>query len=188
MHYLLFDDMTQCTAAEVERLLPLVSVQRREQALRYTSLLHQYTCLKSYCMLRELLHTSAPLTFSYNEHGQPSLPDSPYFSISHCPSAIAVVVSEQPIGIDVERIRIIKPALIKRTMNSKEQSDIAQSVHPDETFIRLWTQKEAVAKLYGTGLITNIPTLLSDAQNVTLQTFTRPEKGYVWSIATYQES
>ncbi len=188
MQYLLFDNMAQCTPAEVERLLPLVSEQRREQALHFVSTLHRYTCLRSYLMLQELLHTNQSLTFTYNDYGQPSLPGLSHFSISHCPNAIAVVVSERPIGIDVERIRTARPALIKRTMNLQEQADIAQSTNPDEAFIRFWTQKEAVAKLRGTGLITDIPTLLSDAQNVTLQTFTRPEKGYVWSIATYRES
>ncbi len=188
MQYLLFDDMTQCTASEVEHLLPLVSEQRREQALRYTSLRHQYTCLKSYCMLLELLHTTAPLTFFYNKYGRPSLPGFPHFSISHCPAAIAVVVSEQPIGIDIECIRHAKPALIKRTMNAKEQAIIAQSACPDEAFIRFWTQKEAVAKLRGTGLISDIPSLLDTAQDILLSTQTNTEKNYVWSIAAYPEN
>ncbi len=188
MQYRLFDDMAQCTVAEVERLLPLVSPQRREQALRYASTLHRFTCLRSYLMLQELLHTSAPLTFTYNEYGQPSLPEQPFFSISHCPNAIAVATHEYPIGIDIERIRTTKPALIQRTMNAEEQAAIAQSACPDEAFIRFWTQKEAVAKLRGTGLITDIPTLLEHTDNIMLQTFSRPEKGYVWSVATYQDA
>ena len=31
----IFDHMDECTEAEVQRMLPMVSEQRREQALRY---------------------------------------------------------------------------------------------------------------------------------------------------------
>ena len=61
MLYQIFDDMTQCSEQEVARLLPLVSAQRREQALRFTHLFGQYCCLKSYEMLQQLL-ASTPYT------------------------------------------------------------------------------------------------------------------------------
>ena len=51
----LFDDMSQCTDAEVERLLPLVSAQRREVALRFKFTFGRFTCLKSYVMLQQLV-------------------------------------------------------------------------------------------------------------------------------------
>ena len=53
--FVLFDDMSQCTDAEVERLLPLVSAQRREVALRYRFTFGRFTCLKSYVMLQQLV-------------------------------------------------------------------------------------------------------------------------------------
>ena len=46
-----FDNMEQCTEEEVQRLLPLVSSQRREQALRYKHTLGRFCCLKSWLML-----------------------------------------------------------------------------------------------------------------------------------------
>ena len=46
MLYRIFDDMTQCSEQEVARLLPLVSDQRREQALRYKHTFGQYCCLQ----------------------------------------------------------------------------------------------------------------------------------------------
>ena len=113
MLYQIFDDMTQCSEQEVARLLPLVSAQRREQALRFTHLFGRYCCLKSYEMLQQLL-ASAPYplhstpTFLYNEYGAPSIKNGPYFSISHCKSGIAVAVSKQPIGIDIETVRPLK--------------------------------------------------------------------------------
>ena len=167
MLYQIFDDMTQCSEQEVARLLPLVSAQRREQALRFTHLFGQYCCLKSYEMLMQLL-ASTPYnlhptpSFLYNEYGAPSIEDGPYFSISHCKSGIAVAVSNQPIGIDIETVRPLKVDLVKKTMNPLEQEAILSAPQPDWAFTRLWTRKEAFLKMKGTGIISDLHEVLSD--------------------------
>ena len=51
----IFDDMTQVTESEVQRMLPLVDEQRRDEALHYKHLFGQFACLKSWLMLEELL-------------------------------------------------------------------------------------------------------------------------------------
>lgn len=167
MLYQIFDDMTQCSEQEVARLLPLVSAQRREQALRFTHLFGQYSCLKSYEMLQQLL-ASAPYTlhstptFLYNEYGAPSIKNGPYFSISHCKSGIVVAVSNQPIGIDIEAVRPLKVDLVKKTMNPLEQEIIFSETQPDWAFTRQWTRKEAFLKMKGTGIISDLHEVLSD--------------------------
>lgn len=167
MLYQIFDDMTQCSEQEVARLLPLVSAQRREQALRFTHLFGRYCCLKSYEMLLQLL-SSAPYTlhstptFDYNEYGAPSIKNGPYFSISHCKSGIAVAVSNQPIGIDIEAVRPLKVDLVKKTMNPLEQEAILSASQPDWAFTHLWTRKEAFLKMKGTGIISDLHEVLSD--------------------------
>ncbi|MBR5678418.1 MAG: 4'-phosphopantetheinyl transferase superfamily protein [Paludibacteraceae bacterium] len=186
----IFDNMAQCTEAEVQRMLPLVSAQRREQALRYKHTFGQFCCLKSWLMLDGLLKTSMkyrqnpdeiPINkhkFIYNEHGKPLLPNGPYFSISHCKSGIAVAVDEQPIGIDIETIRHADRELIERTMNAKEQ----KRIQTDRDFTRLWTQKEAVGKAIGTGLqsFEQIQTIL---QNDEWNVQTVENENYIYSIA-----
>ena len=57
MEIRVFDDMEEITLEEIQRLLPLVSEERREEALRYKHLFGQFACLKSYVMLREMLET-----------------------------------------------------------------------------------------------------------------------------------
>ena len=166
MLYQIFDDMTQCSEQEVARLLPLVSAQRREQALRFTHLFGRYCCLKSYEMLLQLLASAYTLhstpTFLYNEYGAPSIKNGPYFSISHCKSGIAVAVSNQPIGIDIEAVRPLKVDLVKKTMNPLEQEIIFSDTQPDWAFTRLWTRKEAFLKMKGTGIISDLHEVLSD--------------------------
>lgn len=190
MTYFIFDDMAQCTELDVARLLPMVSDQRRAQALAYKHLHGQYCCLKSYEMLIHLLHATpyachTPPTFLYNEHGQPRIEGGPCFSISHCKNAIAVAISHSPIGIDIEHLRTAKPELVARTMNQGEQERIWQSENPDWAFTELWTQKEAVLKMLGTGItsIDGIKNTLVALDNIELQTKVNMDKQYAYSIA-----
>ena len=183
--------MTQCNEQEIARLLPLVSDQRREQALAYKHLFGQFCCLKSYELLMQLL-ASAPYvihqtpSFLYNEHGAPRLEQGPCFSISHCKHAIAVAISEKPIGIDIEHIRTAKPELVASTMNEQEQNEIWTAASPDVAFTRLWTQKEAVLKMQGTGILSidGIKNTLVAIEHVDLQTKVNIDKQYAYTLAS----
>lgn len=184
--------MTQCSEQEVARLLPLVSAQRREQALRYKHTFGQYCCLQSYKMLCELLAEwsrvhQLPINqqpiFLYNDYGAPYIKGGPHFSISHCKRGIAVAVSENPIGIDIEAIRSFKPELMRKTMNEDEQLRITSSAIPEVEFIRFWTQKEALLKLQGTGIIFDLHHVLTHAQGISWTEISPLDKGYICTIA-----
>ena len=202
MLYRIFDDMTQCSEQTVARLLPLVSAQRREQALRYQHTFGQFCCLQSYLMLCELLlewgrihstpytlhstpYTLHPTpTFLYNDYGAPYIEGGPYFSISHCKTAIAVAVSENPIGIDIEAIRTFKPELMRKTMSPAEQQRITSSATPDQEFIRLWTQKEALLKLQGTGIISDLHHVLDHTLDLSWTEISHLSSDYICTICS----
>ena len=184
----IFDDMAQISEEAIQRLLPLVSDERRVEALRYKHLFGQFACLQSYVMLREMLESlglTHPFVFARNEHGKPYLKDHPevHFNLSHCKNGIAVAVSDQPVGIDIERYRQVSDSLIRYTMNPKEERLIHESDDPIRTFTEYWTKKEAVFKLRGTGITREgIHQLLEGDEEV--ETFVHPEKRYAYSIAT----
>lgn len=183
MQYRVFDDMSAMTQADVARMLPLVSIERREKALRYKHLLGQWTTLKSYEMLLDLLRETGyepdDSAWQYNEYGKPFLPDGPAFSLSHCRAGVAVVIDERPIGIDIETIRPYNDSLARRVMNEQEMRMIDGRA---EAFTRLWTQKEAVLKLRGTGIVDDLKQVLVDAPE-TLTTWVNEQKGYCVTIA-----
>lgn len=213
MDYLLFDNMTQCTAEEVERMMMLVSKQRREQALRYKHIFGQFACLKSYCMLLELLRKHQLIgangcpDFVMNAYGKPRLIDANgnsigaltmaneasclpgqertplEFSISHCRKGILVAIDTQPIGVDIESVRRVDEALVQHTMNSREIEEIHASDNPDMAFTRLWTQKEAVLKQRGTGINCDLRNVLTTNPLPNLQTIVDTQKGYAYSLA-----
>lgn len=183
--------MTQCTEAEVQRLLPWVSQQRREGALRFKHLFGQYACLKSYELLHQMLvheghiaETDKP-EFDIDEHGKPTLHGLPqvHFNLSHCKNALAAVVSDTPVGIDVERFVQSKPSLVRYTMSDLEQQQIASSSNPDRQFALLWTQKEALLKCRGTGITSDLKTILADLQGIRLTSWTDDQKSYAATIA-----
>ena len=181
MRVRIFDRMEECTDEAVQAMLPMVSQQRREQALRYRHLFGRFCCLKSWLML-SAMHIGE-MDFLYNEHGKPYIEGGPFFSISHCKEAIAVALDDQPIGIDVESIRRFDPELVTRTMNDSEQALIAASAHPERAFIRLWTQKEAVLKMEGTGIesFEQLQTILSKYRNIEISTIEKEK--YIYTIA-----
>ena len=171
----IFDRMEECTEAEVQQMLPKVSAQRREQALKYKHTFGQFCCLKSWLML-SALHIGE-MEFLYNEHGKPYIEGGPYFSISHCKEGIAVVIDDQPVGIDIETIRHADEELIQRTMNEEEQKQI----RTDRDFIRFWTQKEAVVKAQGTGIesFDQLQNILTEPHQIQ----TIEKENYIYSIA-----
>lgn len=173
--------MSLCTDAEVERMLQLVSPQRRGQALRFKHTFGRFACLKSYMMLAGLLDFEGPLPdFTYNRYGKPLL-EGVEFSISHCRNAIAVAVNDTPVGIDVESFHKADRALVERTMNPAEAKEIFNAGNPEEMFTILWTRKEAVLKYRGTGIVDDLHSVLQGDEKVV--TSVNRDLGYAFSTA-----
>ena len=186
MRVVVFDRMEECTEAEVQRLLPLVSAQRREQALRYKHTFGQFCCLKSWLMLQEEMKSFnfQLSTFNYEKYGKPYVLNGPYFSISHCKQGIAVAINDQPVGVDIEAIRHADEELIARTMNEEERIElVSEGVRElkDRKFTRLWTQKEAVLKAQGVGIRSFEQLQKTLDGQWTLETFEK--ENYIYSIA-----
>ena len=186
----LFDDMRLCTDVEVERMLPLVPETRRSQAMAFKHTFGRFASLKSYLMLASLLKDTFGLErveMAVGEHGKPYLAGRPdiHFNISHCKNAIAVAVSDRPVGIDAESLRSFSDSLLDKTMNPAEKALILSSPKPDEAFISYWTRKEAVFKLMGTGITDNLHGILTDKTKT--DTVVNPDKGYAVSVAMYTQ-
>ena len=171
----------------LEEALQQLSEQRREQALRFKYELGQRTCAAAYLLLCEGLRKEYGITekpiFEYVEHGKPFIAGHPdiHFNLSHCREAVVCILSDKPIGIDVESIREFKDSLVNYTMNANEVEQIKRSRRPDIEFIRLWTMKEAVLKLSGEGIRNDLKDVLKGLSSK-LTTVVSPDERYVYSI------
>ena len=153
-------------AFDLQAALKEISEQRREQAQKFKHEQGQRLCVLAYLLLKQALREGYGITenpvFEYNEHGKPSIVGHPeiYFNLSHCKEAAICVVSDQPVGVDVEGIREYKESLVNYTMNDEEIAQIKTAENPAAAFIRLWTMKEATTKLIGTGISNDMKTVI----------------------------
>lgn len=171
---------------DFEAALPLLSEQRREQALKFKHEQGRKTCAAAYLLLCEGLRKEYGITekpvFEYGEHGKPSIIGHPdiHFNLSHCREAAVCVISDRPVGVDIESIRSYKDSLVRYTMNDVEIAQITQSSHPEEAFTRLWTMKEAVLKLSGEGLRNDMKSVLTGRERI--ETHINKEKNFIYSV------
>jgi len=178
----------------LDEALQIISEQRRNQALQFRHEEGRRLCVAAYLLLKEGLQKEYGITenpiFCYAKSGKPSIKDFPeiHFNLSHCRAGAICVIDKHPVGIDIESIREAKEGLVKYTMNEHEQDQIFSSSTPNIEFTRLWTQKEAVLKLTGQGIINDLKQVLADKSLYQLETNTSPEGKYIYSVARYQHS
>lgn len=172
---------------DVDAAMPLLSEQRREKIALLANADDRRESAAVYMLLREALGkeygiTDAPV-FEYGDYGKPFLQGAEgiYFSMSHCRQAVVCAVADFPIGLDVESLRPYNERLARYTMNDEELLRIASSLSPDVEFVRLWTMKEAVAKLSGRG-INNLKNLLTEFDGC-IECVEELDKGYIYSVA-----
>lgn len=77
-------------------------------------------------------------------NGKPFISGNPiYFSLSHSKDSAAFVLSQKPVGIDIETPRgKLRESVLKR-FTAREQSEI----NSEREFLKHWTAREAFIKL-----------------------------------------
>lgn len=88
---------------------------------------------------------------NFDQLGHPTLNNKDtFFSISHSNELVIVVISDEEVGVDLEKIRPFSFHKIKRAFTNYELEYLQKN--PKQT-IKLWTIKEAVLKLLGVGIM-----------------------------------
>lgn len=87
--------------------------------------------------------------WSYDEFGKPHLRDSDYnFSISHSMKRVAVMLSEDICGIDIQHM-ITRIVTLKLRFCSTKELEYLNNVQEIEMLHVIWGAKEAMYKAYG---------------------------------------
>jgi phosphopantetheinyl transferase len=144
-----------------EELMQLLDLND-ESLLRVSSMksaIHKRGFLSIRHLLREFDYTDKDLY--YDENGKPHLKDGKFISISHSFIFSGIIISEVPVGIDIEKQRS-KIKLIAKKFVDYESQYLSDS---DEEYIRkltlIWCIKESLYKLYATpGLSFKLHTLV----------------------------
>ena len=173
---------------DLNAVLPQLSEQRREQVLRFKHEGSRKQCAAAYLLLKRALKEVYGIdenpVFEYDEGGKPTLKGHSeiHFNLSHCTKAVACVVADRPVGIDVEETCRYKDSLARYAMNDEEYNQITRSDNPALTFTKLWIMKEALLKYTGEGLRRDIKTVLNLSPASEVEFHKEVYEGYVVTV------
>jgi 4'-phosphopantetheinyl transferase len=104
---------------------------------------------------------------TYNEFGAPELDNGKYISISHSKEMVAIIISEQQVGMDVEQISEKVLHLSSKFVSEKNLKNLSK-----EKATLIWCCKEAVFKWHQTGGVDFI-------KDIIIPEFSAKEKGEI---------
>ena len=108
-------------------------------------------CLTRYLETLKLTKLEGEVKEEKHRNEKPYFKDYPFvrFSVSHSGSLVVVAMAETEVGIDVEEIKE-KPygRIVERNFTAGEAAEVKDL----ESFLKVWTKKEAYLKLTGDGL------------------------------------
>ncbi len=108
--------------------------------------LHQ----KGFMSIRHLLAEAGYTDFDlyYNDHGKPHLHDGKHISITHSYIFTAIIVSEQPVGIDIEKQRDKILRIAQKFTPIEEYYTLTSAEARVRKLTIVWCAKESLYKLY----------------------------------------
>ena len=152
-------DLAGLSEEEYQKLYDLASEDRCRQADRYLRREDAHRCIVADSALRYMLrHTigTEQTPVSRTPAGKPFLPDHPalHFNLSHSGRWVVIAWADQPVGIDVETVRMDhrKEGLARRFYHPEEQAYLFQLQDWSWRFFEIWTKKESYLKYLGTGI------------------------------------
>ena len=106
--------------------------------------------LAAFCLRRA---GAADLSLGTGEHGKPYLLHEPeiHFNLSHSGKLAVCAVGNEPMGVDVEEPQVMKEGVARLSFTMQEKDWLASQPDQDHAFVRLWTRKESLLKLFGKG-------------------------------------
>ena len=146
-------------AEELKRCFALAEPERKQAILQIRSEERQKETLCGEWLAKTMLSEQCNLPIEKihilrQPKGKPFAADCPlHFNISHSGGYVACAISEQPLGIDLERNRGSDLRVARRICSPRELAWLAPD-QPDapRRFLQIWTAKEAYVKYLGTGL------------------------------------
>ena len=119
-----------------------------ERVLGMKSELHQRGFLSVRCLLQAYGYTDSDLF--YDEFGKPHLKDGKYISITHSFYFSAVVVSDMPVGIDIEKQREKIGIIAHKFIDYEADYLRAEDADYVNKLTVIWCVKESLYKLFAT--------------------------------------
>lgn len=111
------------------------------------SVMHRQAFLSIRHLLKLFGYTDFDL--EYDDHGKPHLKDGNYISISHSFHFTAVIVSDRPVGVDVEKQREKIKYIAPKFTPLEEYRALGNGEDLIKKLTIVWGSKESLYKLFG---------------------------------------
>ena len=147
-----------------ETLNELLKLSRPFDLTKFKTEKRKKEFLASRLLVQEI---SQNTIITYNEFGAPELDNGKYISISHSKEMVAIIISEQQVGLDIEQISEKALRLAAKFISAKNQSNLTK-----EKATLIWCCKEAIFKWHQTGGVDFI-------KDIIIPEFSAKEKGEI---------
>lgn len=166
--------------------LLLISSERQKYVETFEDSLHRAQALYSTLLLEFALEKAglSPDLLIFDEENRPVLPSGKGFASSSCSGNLAAcALSQDPVGIDIQKHQGADPAIARHFLHPDEQSYLFSLSQEEQNsmFYSLWCRKECYVKAEGLDDDPTTVSSLSPAQDKIYYDFSFP--GY--SAAVY---
>ena len=124
------------------------------------------------CMCRDVGITNP--VYEYTAKGKAFLESVECaFNLSHSGDWVVLAYhkTEEPIGVDIQRVRLMREGMETRILHEKEKGQIRGNVNEDARYLnRLWAIKESFVKMTGEGLARDFRSVYVDFEEETVTT------------------
>ena len=107
--------------------------------------------------------------YSFAEKGKPYLSGADCaFNISHSGDYVVLAyhTKTEPVGVDIQKIRMMRDGMEKRLLHKKESALLPEESEKRLRYLnRLWALKESFVKMTGEGLLRDFRTIYADFDN-----------------------
>lgn len=171
------DNYTKCYGyINKERIIRIEKFKRNDDKLRclFSGLLLYYSCKKRGLDRDKII-------VKYGKYGKPIISEF-FFSISHSGNKVAIAISDQIIGFDLEKIDSSKIFNLLNILGCREYDYFFRHKNKVLAFYEIWTAKEALLKYSGEGLVglDSAKDIINELQIGNLKT--QQSGDYIWSI------
>ncbi len=145
-----FNELLEFVDAEKkDRIGRFLRYEDAQRALLADLLIRNVLC-------RKLKVPNSCINFDKNEYGKPFLKNytGVHFNISHSYAWVVCAVSDEPVGIDIEKIKPMDLDIAKRFFSKDEYESLVSKNDYEQLqgFFEFWSLKESYIKAWGKGL------------------------------------
>ena len=146
-------DLNTVNADDIGKISP----ERAEKAKRYRRPDDRKRCIAGGLFIKKFL---CGASVTQNKSGKPVADNGLCFNLSHSGRYVLFALSEDEIGCDIEKTKIVNAEKLGKIVFCQNESDrLNNALDKTGTFFEFWTKKESLLKCMGEGFHRNAKTV-----------------------------